>query len=827
MEDINYTVELFKRKFPVSRKRIALYGKGPMTRAIIRLADGYNFVGVVDRDVKSGTVYGLPVIAIDEIQDHDIDIIVVVARPESAYAVYKRIGMFCVEKHIGLYGVDGSNLVEAYGTDDLECNAGLIFRENFANDKKRRIALYGKGPIAKSIIDQNADFNIRGIMDRTLKQGVALGKQILDYEEVLDRDIDIIVTATKDAHKGAIAKRIGEFCSYNHILLYDYKGDNLLQKKAVKEVAEGPSPYFNVDEEQLRKQIKEHDIITFDIFDTLVMRKTLNATDVFDIMQHKLKRNGIIYDNFKQLRILAQESGVPNPNLDEIYERLQVITGMSDSLREQIKELEIDTEKKVLVRREKIVELMEYANKLGKEVHIISDMYLPETVLRDILVSLDITGYEKMYVSCDYRTLKTEGLFAHFCKDNVDNKSVLHIGDSGQADGDFARKNGLDAFVIMSAKQMMEITAIADIRTLARNVNERSMIGLCIAKLFNDPFALYESDGRIKIRNTAELGYVIIAPLITALTIWMGESTRNNAYDKVLFGARDGYILNKLYEILRESVPEWNLPKSLYLLMSRRMIISASTFTDDDLKHAYEYAPGFDIESNFHFKAPKASKNEKRKGYYEFWEKNKEAIFKGSVKNNENYKKYLKKKGVSSAGKYAFFDFVSLGSCQDFMERNGAFDFDAFYACFRFDLFEHRKALKHKDWLYMNVRESNQYGNYHDSNYFYQDYLFLERIMTSDKPSLSCFDDNGNPVFDEEQRSAEEIRFMKRIHKAVKDYFEEYIKLLWVEGIEISRVVPDMLYHYRQDEFSAIADSADCKMSAYDDLNQVKVEVKL
>ena len=73
--------------------------------------------------------------------------------------------MFCLDNHIGLYGVDGQNLFEAYDSDEIECNPGSVFRDKFSNDKKRRIVIYGKGPIAQSIIEQNKDFNIVGIMN--------------------------------------------------------------------------------------------------------------------------------------------------------------------------------------------------------------------------------------------------------------------------------------------------------------------------------------------------------------------------------------------------------------------------------------------------------------------------------------------------------------------------------------------------------------------------------------------------------------------------------------------------------------------------------------
>ena len=823
MDELRYVVKLFEDGFSeFKNKRIVLYGKGPYTDAIIRLTFGYNIVGIMDRDIKEGIIYGLPVVSESNIVEFGADLIVTVTRPESEGAVFDRINAMCSDKHIMLYGLDGANLFDKYqAVERYVPDAGDIFRQSFANDRKKRIGLYGKGIIAANILQKNPDFNIVGIMDKTLKAGVVHGKPILDYEDVLERNIDIIVTATKDEHTPYVTGRIKEFCSYNKIQLFDYKGNNLHGATSMKDSS--MNEYYNISEKDLLREIDKHSVITFDIFDTLIMRKTLNPLDVFEIIEDRLKAQGICLGNFRKLRVMAQETGVSHPNLHEVYAHLQEMTGISDDARDKIMNLEIETEKMVLIRREKMISIMKKAISQGKRVFIISDMYLQHDILEDILNGLGITGYEKMYISCDYRTLKSEELFNIFLEDTgISAGDVLHIGDNESSDGRAANGKGIDSFLIKSAKQMLDMTEGRVIRSYLRSLNERSMVGLVIAKLFNNPFALYESDGRVPVNNTESLGYSLVAPLISSFLLWMIEELRDRDYDKVLFAARDGFLIEKMYRYFMKEKPDWRIPAPLYFMMSRRMIISASVKDEDDLHYSFIYSPRFDIERNFHFKAkvPYAGDpmDVTELVRYQFWLDNKEAVYAGSKKNNDNFHKYLKKKGIKGSGKYAFFDFVSLGSCQDFLERNGAFDFDAYYTCFRYEHFENRKSLKHTDWLYVNARDNNSYERYRSADHFYRDFLFLESVMTSDKPSLSHFDDEGNPVFDKEQRTKEELRYMKSMHKAIMEFFKEYIDDLWVEGIAINRVVPDMLYHFMQPEYSNISDDANCKRTAYDDL---------
>lgn len=127
------------------------------------------------------------------------------------------------------------------------------------------------------------------------------------------------------------------------------------------------------------------------------MRKTLNPTDVFNIMQDRMKRDDILIDEFKVIREEAQRTtGIQNCNLYEIYDRLQEMTGISDDDRDKILSLELEVEKSVLVTRKDMVEIFHHAVEAGKRVFLVSDMYIPGDLLEKILESLGIIGYEKL-----------------------------------------------------------------------------------------------------------------------------------------------------------------------------------------------------------------------------------------------------------------------------------------------------------------------------------------------------------------------------------------------------------------------------------------------
>lgn len=87
----------------LANKRIVLYGKGPQTEKLIRYNEQLNIVGIMDRDIHEGELWGAPIFNNDDIKSGRADIIIVVARPESVPIVYERIGQLCSDNHVMLY----------------------------------------------------------------------------------------------------------------------------------------------------------------------------------------------------------------------------------------------------------------------------------------------------------------------------------------------------------------------------------------------------------------------------------------------------------------------------------------------------------------------------------------------------------------------------------------------------------------------------------------------------------------------------------------------------------------------------------------------------
>ncbi len=201
--------------------------------------------------------------------------------------------------------------------------------------------------------------------------------------------------------------------------------------------------------------------ISFDLFDTLVLRPFLKPTDLFILLGQKQSRS-----DFCGLRTTAESkarlSVGTEVTLDEIYSFLpQDLISFKD-LECQ---LEIDLCFANPWMKERYESLIE-----GKIVIITTDMYLPRNVIESILKRNDIR-YDKLYISSEHRKTKHNGsLFRHILDDlNIRPEEMMHIGDNKRADYSIPRRLGIQAVHIESPTSEYLRTHLDERRFYRRN----------------------------------------------------------------------------------------------------------------------------------------------------------------------------------------------------------------------------------------------------------------------------------------------------------------------------------------------------------------------
>ncbi len=195
------------------------------------------------------------------------------------------------------------------------------------------------------------------------------------------------------------------------------------------------------------------DVISFDVFDTLILRTIPLPSDVFNFLNPEDKTfKGRRIEAERNARKHAHEQGREDITLWEIYKVLKPNASYSEL--EKYVQAEINTELRVCRVNPDALEFFKdiQSGKYGKKrVVITSDMYLNRDVISTILMTngFNLEGVD-VFVSSEYGMTKKSGsLFRKVLElEKVENpEKLLHIGDNLISDYIKPRKCGMKSFL--------------------------------------------------------------------------------------------------------------------------------------------------------------------------------------------------------------------------------------------------------------------------------------------------------------------------------------------------------------------------------------------
>lgn len=583
----------------------------------------------------------------------------------------------------------------------------------------QRFAVYGTGVNAKDLLPLLAGENVAGFLDGKRTEGMFHAWPMLALEDLPARGVRQLFLAAQITSAKAICDRIAPFCWAHGIAVRGLcaEGD-LLQLS-------GPGLRGYADDEWLTKEdvlreIDRHEVISFDLFDTLLMRRTLEPTDVFALVAQRARAQGISLPSFSIHRRRAELYVLRHGHhtLAAIYQQLQQMCGWTDAVREKVMRWELDVEREVLLPRQDMVDCLAYACQLGKRVYIITDMYLPSVQLEQFLQAHGIRGFQKILVSGEYGCGKSDGLFDVFRKE-VPGASYLHIGDNKVADGLAARLAGIDACVIRSALALLRLSRYHALEDFTGTMNDRMLLGMMLARIANSPFSLRE-DKTFTIADFGQYAYTFLAPVLMALLVWLLRIAKEVPCEAILFAARDGYLIQQLYDLACQR-KEWRgLPPSKYFYTSRKAAIKCGIHDEQTLKRAKEEY-GTDRMCQL-FGVGEAEGHEK--------------ILAVSAEAQACFRAYLERERLSEDGSYLLYDFCSQGTTQAFLQSAGM---TSLTGCF----FQYLLGMNFRALRICAYDEAIDMA----TNPFFLARMIFEAVNASPQPSLEGYTETGKPVF--------------------------------------------------------------------------------
>lgn len=343
---------------------------------------------------------------------------------------------------------------------------------------------------------------------------------------------------------------------------------------------------------EIKNNLMNFENISFDLFDTLVTRETRCPSDIFLLVREKLKARGVNCPTFIEDRINAEKSIDANCSLDDIYFALREKFNYSLKICDLLQEEEINCEIEYSVPREDIKELFFELKQQKKNVFIVSDMYLPEKVLRRILEKSGFPSDIEIFLSSRYKASKANGLLWKIVRRKYGDKNWIHIGDDFLGDYRQAIANGASSFscLIKSCRELFHLHPcyLKLSKFYEReDVSSVLQLGKFIATVFNSPF-----DSRPA--GMSSVGLWLAYPFLSFFDLLAGYERENH----LLFVTREGYLLQPWFQkFMHFSGRE--APKTVLFPSSRRASTLASLFSLQDVEEIFSDNLSGDLETLF------------------------------------------------------------------------------------------------------------------------------------------------------------------------------------------------------------------------------------
>ena len=191
---------------------------------------------------------------------------------------------------------------------------------------------------------------------------------------------------------------------------------------------------------------------SFDIFDTIITRKTGTPGGIFLLAQKKLikEKSSIIIPerikkNFYDLRVYYEamarlekcNENIEDIDIEDIYNIFSKLENLTLEQKQYLMQIEIEIEKNNIVGIDSMIDQVKKIYNANKRIVLISDMYLKENIIRDILVKIDdVFKKIKIYVSSESgKTKFQKSLFKEIAQnEKIEFNEWVHYGDNKISD---------------------------------------------------------------------------------------------------------------------------------------------------------------------------------------------------------------------------------------------------------------------------------------------------------------------------------------------------------------------------------------------------------
>lgn len=325
----------------------------------------------------------------------------------------------------------------------------------------------------------------------------------------------------------------------------------------------------------------EANVVSLDVFDTLVTRPFLTPTGARAYLAH-LADETLGVAGFAGLRERAEARAHAlagrDVDLDAIYAAMAQLAEAQDLPLGALQKLELETEARLLQPRQALVAAANALAASGRRLVAVSDMYLNRADLQQVLPAAVRALPEAWYVSCEtgWRKDDSQAWEQLPAREGIAARHWLHVGDNEQADIQRPQMHGyLTPVHVLRPSALLDVVpALRPLRPAAGAHSawqDQLWLGLLGRHLADLADTRPEQFGdRLHLASPASLGYLVFGPLVADYLLWLARLALSRGVGHLLFLSREGYLLQKAFAQLQAACPPLATLHGTYLLASRR-----------------------------------------------------------------------------------------------------------------------------------------------------------------------------------------------------------------------------------------------------------------
>lgn len=335
-----------------------------------------------------------------------------------------------------------------------------------------------------------------------------------------------------------------------------------------------PLPNRSDIEDLIRRDLPHADLVTVDLFDTLVLRPSLSPSTLQRLAAARVVGQfGIEADELLRRRLQAEADARHVVAGDVRVDDICAAASVED--RKMVAALiaaEVDLEMDVCIPRQWLINMLRSSRQPGQQLVLMSDSYLPRACIDDLLQKIGCEDlFDDVFVSNQIRARKDSGAMWDLVEERyqVPRHRWIHLGDNEHSDVQVPRDRGIDARHVPAPYGAANYEGLD-----RRHVDQQSQIGtdlvvgLAATALYGQGHRWWDG-----VSPARRFGWAGIGPILWTYVTWLIQHPATTAADRILFLARDGHLSQVLLERLRPLLSD-DVPPSAYLLTSRCCALS-------------------------------------------------------------------------------------------------------------------------------------------------------------------------------------------------------------------------------------------------------------